>query len=64
MAEKLNLPFHLKEVDLPRMKSDAGKGNLEALARVVRYRFFADMVKIVVWAKLLPRIPGTIRRRR
>ena len=45
MAEKLSLPFHLKEVDLPRMKSDAGKGNLEALARVERYRFFAEMVK-------------------
>jgi tRNA(Ile)-lysidine synthase len=45
MAEKLKLPFHLKEIDLPRMKSDAGKGNLEALARAERYRFFAEVVK-------------------
>ena len=41
----LELPFHLKEIDLPQMKSDAGKGNLEALARVERYRFFAEVVK-------------------
>ena len=45
MAEKLELPFHLKEIDLPQMKSDAGKGNLEALARAERYRFFAEVVK-------------------
>ena len=45
MAEKLKLPFHLKDIDLPRMKSAAGKGNLEALARAERYRFFAEVVK-------------------
>ena len=45
LAEKLKLPFHLKEIDLPRMKSDAGKGNLEALARAERYRFFAETVR-------------------
>ena len=45
LAEFLELPFHLKEIDLPQMKSDAGKGNLEALARVERYRFFAEVVK-------------------
>jgi len=44
-AASLKLPFHLKEIDLPQMKSDAGKGNLEALARVERYRFFAEVVK-------------------
>ena len=46
LAEKLQLPFHLKEVDLPRMKRDAGKGNLEALARAERYGFFAEVVKM------------------
>ena len=45
LADKLHLPFHLKEVDLPRMKRDAGKGNLEALARVERYGFFAEVVR-------------------
>jgi len=45
MAEKLKLPFHVKEIDLPRMRSDAGKGNLEALARAERYRFFAEVVE-------------------
>lgn len=45
LAERLKLPFHLKEIDLPQMKSDAGKGNLEALARAQRYRFFAEVVR-------------------
>src|ERR1041384_3254387 len=43
LAAKLDVPFHLKEVDLPQMKSAAGKGNLEALARAERYRFFAEI---------------------
>lgn len=45
LAKQLELPFHLKEMDLPQMKSAAGKGNLEALARAERYRFFADVVR-------------------
>jgi tRNA(Ile)-lysidine synthase len=45
LAGSLNLPFHLKEVNLPRIRSDAGKGNLEALAREERYRFFAEVVR-------------------
>jgi tRNA(Ile)-lysidine synthase len=40
LAESLNLPFHLKEVNIPEIKKMAGKGNLEALARAERYRFF------------------------
>ena len=45
LAEKLGLPFHLKEVNLRQIKSAAGKGNLEALARAERYRFFADVAR-------------------
>jgi tRNA(Ile)-lysidine synthase len=45
LAERLALPFHLKKIDLPRMKSEAGRGNLEALARKERYRFFAAVVR-------------------
>ena len=45
LAEKLGLPFHLREIDLPGLKSYAGKGNLEALAREQRYRFFADIAQ-------------------
>lgn len=45
LAESLDLPFHLKEIDLPEMKSRAGKGNLEALARAERYRFFAEVMR-------------------
>jgi len=45
LADKLQLPFHLKEVDLPRLKRAAGKGNLEALARAERYGFFADVMQ-------------------
>ncbi len=44
LAESLGLPFHLKEIDLPQMKASAGKGNLEALARAERYRFFAAVI--------------------
>jgi tRNA(Ile)-lysidine synthase len=44
LAKQLALPFHLRKVDLPRLKSDAGKGNLEALARRERYQFFAALV--------------------
>ncbi|HWH80244.1 MAG TPA: tRNA lysidine(34) synthetase TilS [Candidatus Binatus sp.] len=43
-AAQLAIPFHLKEVNLPQLRSAAGKGNLEALAREQRYRFFADVV--------------------
>ena len=45
MADKLALPFHLKEIDLPQMKANAGRGNLEALARAERYRFFAALAR-------------------
>ena len=45
MANDLGLPFHLKEINLPQMKSKAGKGNLEGLARKERYRFFADVAR-------------------
>ena len=45
LAAKLGLPLHLKEVDLPRIRSAAGKGNLEALARAERYRFFAAVAR-------------------
>ena len=45
LAAKLRLPLHLKEIDLPRIRSSAGKGNLEALARAERYRFFAAVAR-------------------
>jgi len=45
LAGALRLKFHLKEVDLPAKKSAAGKGNLEALARVERYEFFAQVMR-------------------
>ena len=45
LAERLALPFHLKRINLPRLKSDAGKGNLEELARKERYRFFTALLR-------------------
>jgi tRNA(Ile)-lysidine synthase len=45
LAEGMRLPFHLKQLSLPAIKSAAGKGNLEALARDERYRFFADIAQ-------------------
>ena len=43
LAADLEVPFHLKEVNIPQLKTVAGKGNLEALARAERYRFFAEL---------------------
>ena len=45
LADKLGLAFHLKEIDLPELRSRAGKGNLEALARQQRYQFFAQIAQ-------------------
>ena len=45
LAEELNLPFHTKEVSIPHMRSRAGKGNIEALARRERYFFFAEVAR-------------------
>ena len=44
LADQLGLPFHLREVSVPEIRTAAGKGNLEALARDERYRFFAELV--------------------
>ena len=45
LAGKLGLAFHLKEIDLPGLRSRAGKGNLEALARQQRYQFFTQIAQ-------------------
>jgi len=45
LADQLGLPFHLKEVSVPAIRAAAGKGNLEALARQERYRFFAEVAR-------------------
>ncbi|MGE5302990.1 MAG: tRNA lysidine(34) synthetase TilS [Alphaproteobacteria bacterium] len=45
LAQSLNLPFHLKEVNIPGIKVAAGKGNVEQLARQERYRFFAAIAR-------------------
>ena len=45
LAEQLRLTFHLKDVSLPEIRSAAGKGNLEALARQERYCYFSELVR-------------------
>ena len=45
LARQVNLPFHLEEIDLPQMRTAAGRGNLEALAREERYRFLASVAR-------------------
>jgi len=45
LADRLGLPFHLKEVKLSPSKAERGKGNLEALAREERYRFLTDTAR-------------------
>lgn len=43
LAKWLGLAFHLSEVDLPRLRRQAGNGNLEEMGRLVRYRYFAEV---------------------
>ena len=45
LAERMSLPVHIKEVNVPRLRSEAGRGNLEELARRERYRFFAEVAR-------------------
>ena len=45
LADRLGLPFHLKELGLRAVRAQRGKGNLEALAREERYRFFTDTAR-------------------
>lgn len=45
LAERLNLPVHVKEVSVPRLRSQAGRGNLEELARRERYGFLAEVAR-------------------
>jgi len=52
LADKLGLVFHLKEIDLPALRARSGGGNLEALARVERYRFFAEVARGRDFAKV------------
>ncbi len=45
LANKLSLSFHFKEINLLKTKTARGKGNLEAMAREERYRFFAGIAE-------------------
>lgn len=45
LAEKLSLPFHVKEIKLRAIKAGKGKGNLEAMGREERYRFFWSLAE-------------------
>lgn len=42
LAERLGLPCHVKEIDLPLIKASSGRGNLEEMGRLERYRFFGE----------------------
>lgn len=46
LAHRLGLPCHVRELDLRQAKSAAGKGNLEEMGRLQRYRFFADLARL------------------
>lgn len=45
MAKRLSLPLHTRDVELPRMRAERGKGNLEAMARDERRRFFVAVAQ-------------------
>jgi len=58
IAARLALPFHLKEVDLPGVKAQRGRGNLEAMGREERYGYFAALAKAEPLCQLLMSAPG------
>lgn len=43
LAERLGLVCHVKAIDLPQIKRTSGKGSLEEMGRLERYRFFAEI---------------------
>jgi tRNA(Ile)-lysidine synthase len=43
LAKRLGLVCHVKAIDLPQMKRTSGKGSLEEMGRLERYRFFAEI---------------------
>lgn len=45
LADRLGLPFHLKELQLSRSRAEHGAGNLEAFAREERYRFLTETAR-------------------
>jgi len=45
LAKRLKLPVHIKEISVPRLRSRAGKGNLEELARRERYDFLVEVAR-------------------
>ncbi len=45
IAAKLALPFHVKELDLPGVRAQRGRGNLEAMGREERYGYFAALAE-------------------
>ncbi|HEY1372924.1 MAG TPA: tRNA lysidine(34) synthetase TilS [Candidatus Binatia bacterium] len=45
LADRLGLPFHLKELQLARAQAERGAGNLEALAREERYQFLTETAR-------------------
>jgi tRNA(Ile)-lysidine synthase len=52
LAQRFNLPLHLKEVNIPGIRHAAGKGNTEQVARDERYRFFARVAEERKLAKI------------
>lgn len=45
LAEQLGLPCHSKELELRQAKLAAGRGNLEEMGRIQRYRYFAELAR-------------------
>jgi tRNA(Ile)-lysidine synthase len=45
LADRLSIPFHIKELGLRAVAAAHRKGNLEALAREGRYRFLTDTAR-------------------
>jgi tRNA(Ile)-lysidine synthase len=43
LADRWAIPVHLKELELPKIKADRGKGNLEEMAREARRHYFAAL---------------------
>jgi tRNA(Ile)-lysidine synthase len=51
LAKKLNIPFHLKTINIKELISE--KGNFQEVARKERYQFFSDIIQSHNYSKIL-----------
>ena len=46
LCDHLGLRCHIREIDLPHLKANAGSGNIEEMARKQRYNYFVELARV------------------